>query len=309
MNRNRTVFCIGESLLDIIFSPDGSVDVKPGGSLLNTAVSLARSGIDVHLISEFFQDDPGKMIQDFLKENNVSKTCSITYNSGNTPLALAFLNRESEASYTFYKSYPGSRFDQQFPVPGKDDIVCFGSFFSLVPEIHEKLNDFLRKARENHSLNLYDPNFRKSHQKDLQFLLPLIRNNISQSDIIRGSHEDFLHIFATNNPDEAFIQINDAGGNCLIWTRNREDVYAISSNERLSVHVPAIEPISTIGAGDSFNAGLIYGLMVNNIRKDNFAGITSSDLNDLVSYGILFSQEVCLNTENYISKEFIHRLK
>ena len=130
MNRNRTVFCIGESLLDIIFPQDGSVEVKPAGSLLNTAVSLARSGIHVHLISELFQDDAGKMIQDFLEENNVSTTCSITYNSGNTPLALAFLNQESEASYTFYKSYPELRFDQQLPVPGKDDIVCFGSFFS-----------------------------------------------------------------------------------------------------------------------------------------------------------------------------------
>jgi len=67
----RRVYCFGEVLLDIIFPKGEPVAAKVGGSMLNTAVSLARTGIDVKLISEIFPDEAGNIILRFLKENNI----------------------------------------------------------------------------------------------------------------------------------------------------------------------------------------------------------------------------------------------
>ena len=300
----RKVFCIGETVLDIIFSQDKPVAAKPGGSLMNAAVSLARAGIGVHLISEIFKDEPGRMILQFLIENGVSTDYLIQYDTGNSPIALAFLNEAAEANYTFYKFFPDERMSQELPVPNEDDIVLFGSFYSTTSEIREKLRHFLQNARNNETLIIYDPNFRQSHLKDLPGILPMILENISFSDIVRGSHEDFLHIFATDNPDKAFFEVQRSGCNNLIYTRSDKDVILYADKHRFSLPVPIIEAISTIGAGDSFNAGLAYGLLHENLKRKHIYQLRESQWRTLINRGIQFSQAVCLSLDNYISKDF-----
>ena len=71
-----TVYCIGETVLDIIFSEGRPESAVPGGSMLNSAVSLARSGLKVELISEYGNDPPGDIIADFLQKNNVEHVLS-----------------------------------------------------------------------------------------------------------------------------------------------------------------------------------------------------------------------------------------
>jgi fructokinase len=296
----RKVFCIGETVLDISFKQDKPVTAKPGGSLMNAAVSLARAGINTHFISELFNDDPGMLIQRFLSENGVSTNFCTHYDQGNTPMALAFLNEDADANYTFYKSFPKERMNQELPVPDKNDIVLFGSFYAITGEIREKLKHFLTHARNNETLIIYDPNFRKSHLKELPEILPLIRENISLSDIVRGSHEDFLHIFATDNADQAFFEVQQSGCNNLIYTSNKEDVRVYHNNLKFTFPVPVIEPVSTIGAGDSFNAGLIVGLLHENFRKKDISQLDESQWKTLINTGIRFSQAVCLSMDNYI---------
>ena len=306
---DRKVFCIGETVLDIIFLEDKPVAAKPGGSLMNAAVSLARAGIKAHLISEIFKDDPGRMILQFLIENGVSTDFLIQYDTGNTPVALAFLDEAAEANYIFYKFFPEERMNQELPIPNEHDVVLFGSFYSITSEIREKLKHFLVNARNNEALIIYDPNFRRSHLKDLPRILPMIMENISFSDIVRGSHEDFLHIFATHNPNKAFFEIQRCGCNNLVYTRNDHDVTIITGNHRFSLPVPIIKPISTIGAGDSFNAGLIYGLLKENLERQNIPQLDGGQWRTLINDGILFSQEVCLSLDNYISKNFVQLRK
>jgi fructokinase len=68
--------------------------------------------------------------------------------------------------------------------------------------------------------------------------------------------------------------------------------------------VPFIEPLSTIGAGDNFNAGLIRTLVNNNITKKEIELLPLKVMEKIVSSGISFAAEVCMSYDNYISKEF-----
>ena len=154
------VYCIGETVLDIIFRKDKVIAAKPGGSMLNSAVSLGRAGIHVEFISEIAEDQPGEMILTFLHDNSIGTTWLQRYANARTTVALAFLNQRADASYSFYADLPVERLTGPLPFPTKDDIVLFGSFYSLTDQIHEKLTGFLSVARENNSLILYDPNFR-----------------------------------------------------------------------------------------------------------------------------------------------------
>ena len=160
----RKIYTIGETLYDIIFQNNQPIASKPGGAMLNTAVTLGRLQLSVNLISEYSDDPVGEKIETFLEENHVQTDHIYKYHDGQTAIALAFLDKDNNASYTFYKSYPAERLNIRIPEFQKDDILIFGSFFALNFEVRDKLLDLLQKAREQGAIILYDPNFRSPHQ-------------------------------------------------------------------------------------------------------------------------------------------------
>jgi fructokinase len=70
-----------------------------------------------------------------------------------------------------------------------------------------------------------------------------------------------------------------------------------------------IIPVSTIGAGDNFNAGMIYGFVKEGVDPSNLDNLTRDKWEKLVGFGIEFGTEACMSTENYVSREFAQRLK
>jgi fructokinase len=309
LSSDRAVYCIGETVLDIIFSNDQPVAAKPGGSMLNTAVSLGRAGIRVEFISEIAADQPGEKIIRFLQENRVGTSYINRYTDGKTTLALAFLNGQADAGYSFYSDLPKERLTGKLPFPTRDDIILFGSFFSLADGIHEKLTAILSAARQNNALILYDPNFRRPHLAELPRVMSRIVENISYANIIRGSAEDFLHIFAVREPRDAYARILTRDNQMLIYTRSNKAVSILTGKHAISVAVPKIEPVSTIGAGDSFNAGLIYGFITMGITCEKIPILSAADWEWIAGNAIRFSQNVCMSLDNYISHDFIISLE
>jgi fructokinase len=68
--------------------------------------------------------------------------------------------------------------------------------------------------------------------------------------------------------------------------------------------VKKIKPVSTIGAGDNFNAGMITAIYSKNISGDDIMKLKGEDWADIISYAVDFATEVCMSYENYISMEF-----
>jgi fructokinase len=300
----RKVFAVGETVWDIIFKNGIPLAARPGGAMLNTAISLGRSGIPTCFISEIGNDEPGHLIFDFLASNKVSTEYVQRYSDGKTAVALAFLDGNNNADYSFYKHYPKERLTIDFPDVTGNDIVLFGSFYAITREIHENLTRFIRYARKKKALIIYDPNFRKPHLARIESLRPLIVENISLADIVRGSSEDFLFIFGTENPGTTYQTIRKAGCRCLLCTRNKLGVDCYYDNSHFTLPAPAIIPESTIGAGDAFNAGVIYALSKENIYGKDLPLLTEEKWKKIAGSGIRFSTEVCLSIENYVSFDF-----
>jgi fructokinase len=272
----RNIYCIGETVLDIIFKDGQILGARPGGSMLNSAVSLGRSGMPVHFISDFGTDPAGEMIDKYLHANGVGTRFIERFTEGKTAIALAFLDKQNNADYTFFKVFPKSRLNLLFPEPTNRDIVLFGSFFPLDKSVRSKVIRFIRKARNSGALVIYDPNFRKPHLKDLPALRPWILENISLSDIVRGSDEDFLHIFGAKKGTEAYSRVHEAGCMILVYTRNRHAIEVFCDKRQQTFQVPRIKPECTIGAGDAFNAGLISGLLAL-IAEDPASALETAD--------------------------------
>ena len=302
-----TVYCIGETVLDIIFSEGRPESAVPGGSMLNSAVSLARSGLNVELISEYGNDPPGDIIADFLQKNNVGTRFINRYDDGKTAIALAFLDQKRNATYSFHKSYPQVRLKEPLPVTGKGDVILFGSIYSITAGIHDKIIPWVKKARAMGTLIVYDPNFRKSHLEMLEKVRPWIAENLALADMVRGSDEDFSTIFALQKPDAVRNKLLSLGCKNLIITRNSKSLVAWFDDLHMTVKIPNVKPlISTIGAGDSFNAGLIYALVSGGFTLTNLG---DSEARKIIGSGISFASDVCKSIENYISSGFSKTLR
>ena len=302
----RNIYTIGETVYDIIFKNGKPVSAVPGGAMLNSSVTLGRLGSTVFFISEFGTDPVGKQIEKFLTGNNVSTEYVYRYPGYKSTIALAFLNERNEASYSFYQDYPKERLRIDLPDIEEDDIFLFGSFYALNQQIRKNLIEMLNLAKKRKAIVIYDPNFRESHLDELPVLKQVILENIGFADIVRGSDEDFENIFRAGNSKKAYETFKDKC-DCLIYTASEKGVFIHTLNVEYSYPVHTIKPISTIGAGDNFNAGIIYGLISNNIRLSDLNHLTVSDWEPIINTGTTLATEVCLSYDNYISKEFAER--
>jgi len=299
----RKIYGIGETVLDIIFKNGQPQAAKAGGSVLNSVVSMGRMGLPVSFISEYGSDDVGDLIDNFLRENGVETTSVHRFKDGNTALAMAFLNEKNDASYTFYKKFPAKRLDIKFPEIKKDDIVQCGSFYAIWPEIRVKFKKFISDSKKNGALILYDPNFRSSHLNELDTLKPLIIENMKMATYVRGSDEDFKNIFGANSADEAW-EIVRKYCKSLVYTANVEGVYVRTTSYSGKFPVKKITPVSTIGAGDNFNAGMLTSIYNNKLTGDQLSEIGEKEWTKIITSAVDFATHVCMSYENYISEEF-----
>ena len=95
----------------------------------------------------------------------------------------------------------------------------------------------------------------------------------------------------------------------MVYTANAEGVYVRTTSYSGKFAVKAIKPISTIGAGDNFNAGMMAAIYRNQISLDQLDKMGEENWSKVVSMGVDFATNVCLSYENYISLEFAEELK
>lgn len=300
----RKIYTIGETVYDIIFD-DGKIRAgKVGGSMLNASISLGRMNLDVGFVSEVGDDDLGELILEFLHQNNVNPSWVHQFENGKTPVALAFLDQNQNAHYSFYKSYPKDRLPQTFPLVHENDIVLFGSFFAVNAEVRERVLEFIIGVKNGGAIIIYDPNIRHPSSYKMDETLKNVYANFALADIVRASHDDFSRLFGVDDPKVARQIIGEYSHADLIFTHSSKFVYFENKHFSQTYDIPQIEVLSSIGAGDNFNAGVIYALVQGKVLKSNLKSLDEKSWRPVIKSGIRFSQQVCQSLDNYIPKGF-----
>ena len=307
----RKVIGIGETVLDIIFQGEQPISAIPGGSTFNAMISLGRAGVNTTFISETGNDRVGRRIIHFLEENHVDASNVNVYPESKSPLSLAFLNEQNDAEYVFYKDHPHDRLDFSYPEVCEDDVVVFGSYYALNPVIRPQVLGFLQYAHQRGAVLYYDVNFRASHQHEAMKLTANLLENLELSDIVRGSHEDFSILFHSSDTDTVYRTQIAFYCKKFICTRGSEplDVRAEGGFSK-SYAVQSVDTVSTIGAGDNFNAGFVYGLIKHGITRSMLTdGLSEEQWDKLIGCAQRFSKECCKTINNSISVEFGAQMK
>jgi len=295
---------LGETVYDIIFKDNQPVKAVPGGSAFNAMISLGRSNADCMMVTEVGDDHIGDMIVQFLKDNKVKTDYVYQHPNTKSHISLAFLNELNDAQYLFYKDHKALHIPDRIPEIKRNDIVLFGSYFAINPIIRNYVRTFLTTAKENGAILYYDINFRASHKDEIPELIANIEENMQLATVLRGSAEDFNILYGTTTGDEAYERVKSLCS-IFVYTDAANPIQVFTPQDKWSFPVPQIKTVSTIGAGDNFNAGFCYAL--HNEWKDktppfSFKECSPTLISHLIASGQKFSTEVCQSIDNHIAK-------
>jgi fructokinase len=302
----RKVIGIGETILDIIFRDDKPVEAVPGGSMFNGLISLGRSGLNTAFISETGDDRVGKRIISFMEQNHVDASNISVYPEAKSPLSLAFLNENNDAEYIFYKDHPHDRLEFVTPDIQPNDVVMFGSFYAINPVIRPQMLSFLQYAHEQGAILYYDVNYRASHRNDLVKVTANILENFELADIIRGSSEDFEIMYNKKDAQSVYRSQIDFYCKNFIYTQGGAPIeFRAQGGFEKQYPVAATQTVSTIGAGDNFNAGFVYGLLKYGVTRDMLeAGVAEDVWDAVIGEANQFAANVCASINNSVDVAF-----
>lgn len=307
----RKVIGIGETMLDIIFKNGKPIEAVPGGSTFNGIVSLGRAGVKTVFVSETGNDRVGEYVRDFLRDNNVDTSAINVFQETKSPVSLAFLDKDNNADYIFYRDQKHDHMDFAYPDIQKYDIVVFGSFYAVNPALRPQVSGLLEYARQRGAIIYYDVNFRKAHQADVMKVTPNLIDNLEYADIVRGSKEDFEVLYKKDSAERVYRAETSFYCKRFIYTDGPNPVSVFSNNGfHKEYAMPKTETVSTIGAGDNFNAGFIYGMIKYGVTRDDVEqGLSEEVWDKLIATATAFSADCCKDIFNYISKEFGKQLQ
>lgn len=300
--------------MDLIFKNGEPQKAVPGGSVFNALVSAKHAGAEVLFVSETGRDKVGRIVLDFLKENGISTDYIYLYDEVNTPVSMAFLNDKNDAEYVFYKPRPQRLPVEPLPELSDGDALLFGSFYSLSADTRSRLVPLLSQSAKVDCVRHYDPNFRSSHLKDLDRLLPVIMDNMRSADIVRGSDEDFRNIFGSDEfaglSGEDFVRAlyeRHIGALCgnFICTCGSQGVWLCTQGRVKFYPSRDITTVSTIGAGDSFNAGVLSAVVTLGLRRSDLEVLKPETWDKIITAGVDFSSAVCQTYSNYVPDNFV----
>lgn len=287
------ILCCGEALIDMIPVQDGTGDpafsARPGGSVFNTAIGLGRLGAKVGFLSGLSHDLFGKQLLRNLAESNVN-TDLVMRSDRPTTLAFVELNN-GQASYSFYDENTAGRMMYPNELPPLPDAVT-ALYFGGISLISEPCADFYAAliAREHEQRTIMvDCNIRADFIRDTKVYMNRLMQIIPQADIVKVSDDDLNWVFpdAVSLTDKA-LRLHKMGVGIVILTRGQNGATAFFGVDQ-SVNVPAkkVEVVDTIGAGDTFNSGLLASLaQQDRLTKSALREITKEQITNALEYAV-----------------------
>ena len=273
---------IGEAIVDLVVSADWECHAAPGGAPANVAVALARLGRDVSLRARLSGDGFGSMMREHLTRNGVSARDFVDAPQQST-LAIATLSQDGQASYSFYANGTadwGWRPTDLGPLPDDVDALYLGSLAAALPPGAAYIESFTQLVRSSGRVVIvYDPNLRPSATPDRDAERLRVERQLRQVNVAKASDEDLHWLYPGQAVREVARRWQRIGPDLVVVTMGGEGAFGLTRDgTELTVPPVPAEVVDTIGAGDSFSAGLIDAMAEEGLfGRDGVAALADLD--------------------------------
>ena len=258
------ILCCGEALIDMLprRSDAGEPAFAPyaGGAVFNTAIALGRLGVPVEFFSGLSTDLFGQQIASVLAE---SKAGTRYAHFSARPTTLAFVDlKDGHATYVFYDEGTAGRMLSPEDLPdlaGDIDALLFGAI-SLIPEPCGSTYEALMAREHAKRVTMLDPNIRPGFIPDRARHTERIRRMMAMADIVKLSDEDLAWFGEAGSPEDVIRGWLERGPKLIVLTRGGKGAIGYTRNDTVTVMPRQVEVVDTVGAGDTFNAGILASL-------------------------------------------------
>ncbi len=260
------ILCCGEALIDMIPEPtvggaDGFVP-HVGGAVFNTAVGLGRLGARVGLLSGISTDRFGEQLMARLEESRVSGSAVVR---AERPTTMAFVHLvDGHATYNFYDENTAGRMiaaADVAPMDAETEALFFGGISLAVEPCAEAYADVLAREGQSRAV-MIDPNIRPGFIRDEAAYRTRLDHMLAQADVVKVSDEDLAWLMPeAADMDARAKELMAKGPAFVIVTCGAEGAHGyLASGDILHVAAEKADVVDTVGAGDTFNSGVLAKL-------------------------------------------------
>ena len=285
---------VGEALVDLVGQRGSRTLVAhPGGSPANVALGLARLGDEVALWTRLGRDAFGEMVSAHLSESGV-RVHGGPETGAKTSLAVASL-AAGVATYDFRIEWD---IGDLAPLPIETRCIHTGSLATVLAPGAAQVTDLLQRERERGRVTIsYDPNVRPALLGSQEAARPGIEHLVGLSDVVKVSDEDLRWLYPDRPDEDVARDWLALGAPLVVVTRGGEGVFAVTAHLELTRPATPIDLVDTVGAGDSFTAGLLDGLrradLIGGVRREALAKIDESSLISVLDEASLIASITC----------------
>ena len=275
------ILCCGEALIDMLprITTEGEAAFAPyvGGAVFNSAIALGRLGAPAGFFSGLSSDLFGGQFRDALGASKVSSTYAHT---SPRPTTLAFVRlNNGQATYTFYDENTAGRMltVEDLPKLGAEiEAMLFGAISLISEPAGSAYEEFMRREHESRVMML-DPNIRPNFIPDKAKHLRRIREMMAMADIVKLSDEDLKWFDEAGSHEDVVRNWLDRGPKLIVVTHGSEGAVGYSKAHKVTVMPQKVKVVDTVGAGDTFNAGILASLHEQGLLTKAAIGSLSED--------------------------------
>ncbi len=285
------ILCCGEALIDMLprETTRGESAFAPyaGGAVFNTAIALGRLGAPVEFFTGLSSDLFGDMLRQTLAESGVGTRYSPL---SDRPTTLAFVKlTNGQAKYVFYDENTAGRMVSVADLPALGDEVSamlFGAI-SLIPEPCGSAYEALMRREHSRRVTMLDPNIRPNFIPDAAAHRARMMRMVAMADIVKLSDEDLAWFGESGSPDDIARRWLALGPKLVLVTRGGDGATGYTATATVKVPARRVDVVDTVGAGDTFNAGVLAALHEKGLlTKIAIARLAEDDIRAALDLGV-----------------------
>ncbi|MGW6525809.1 carbohydrate kinase family protein [Streptomyces sp. NPDC054950] len=298
MNR-RQITVLGECVADAFAEPANTSNelalrVLPGGGPANTAVSLARLGTPARFLARLSGDVFGRLFRAHLQASGVDLSDAVQAAEPST-LAVAELDAQGQAAFSFHAQNTADWqwTPEELARVDVSETACLhtGSLALVRQPGASVVEDFLAAAAPHATISI-DPNVRP-----LLVHPDIYRARLAHwcglADVLRLSEDDLELLLPGTPPERACDIWHAAGARLVVITRGADGVLASLDGERVQVPAVSTSVADTVGAGDSFTAGLLHHLGARGLLGGRLTELCLDDVAEACRFGTRVAALTC----------------
>ncbi|WP_309081752.1 carbohydrate kinase [Zhihengliuella sp.] len=278
---------MGEALVDVLSGGISASKTYVGGSPLNVAVALARLGHPVTFVGRYGNDEPGRMIREYLQANSVRE--ALGPDQEPTSTARGTLDPAGAATYDFDFSWELPGLERIQPALADAQLVHTGSIACVVEPGASTVLRAVELARPHATIS-YDPNVRPTFVRNHAEAVAQVERFVRLSDVVRTSDADLDWLYPRRSVTETAKAWLKLGPAVVAVTHGSRGASGFVDGGEVNVSGRTVEVADRVGSGDTFMAALLSGIadreLIGSANREHLRRLPADQLRQIIDFAL-----------------------